>query len=245
MKRILVITAVRPETRAALRALSRARRIRPAAPPCWQGSVGANHVTVIQAGVGPEAVRRVLGAVSASYNLIVSLGFAGALVPGPAPGDFVLSETVLWEEDGQRLRYDVPRRLFDTVEIALPPEIGRSALRGAIFSSPVVLATAAAKEEAARNHGAVAVEMEAAALAGYATQHGVPFVALRAILDPVNLSLEGLPKNLDTSWAVRARLFATPATWPLLVALRRHATTAAITLGKVAAAVFPAFTHDE
>jgi len=240
MSRILIVTAVRPETRAAIAALSQPRRVRPTAQPCWQGRAGANHVTLIQAGIGHVAARRAVTAASDPFSVIVSLGFAGALVPGPGTGDFVLSRTVLWDENGQLRRHEVARGLVDTVETALPPELRRAALRGALLSSPVVLATPAAKEEAARHYGAVAVEMEAAALAGYATDNGIAFLALRVILDPLDLSLAGLPKNLDTSWAARARLVGMPATWPLLLLLRRRATAAGITLRKIAAAILPA-----
>jgi len=240
MSRILIVTAVRPETRAAIAALSQPRRVRPAAQPCWQGRAGANHVTLIQAGVGHEAARRAITAASDPCSVVVSLGFAGALVAGPGTGDFVLSRTVLWDESGQLRRHDVARGLVDTVERALPPELRHTALRGPLLSSPIVLATPAAKEQAARHYGAVAVEMEAAALAGYAADHGIAFLALRVILDPVDLSLAGLPKNLDTSWAARARLFGMPATWPLLLLLRRHVTAAGMILRKVSAAVLPA-----
>jgi hypothetical protein len=157
----------------------------------------------------------------------------------------VLSQTVLWDESGQLHRHEVARGLVDTVETALPPELRDAALRGALLSSPVVLATPAAKDQAARHYGAVAVEMEAAALAGYAADHGIAFLALRVILDPVDLSLAGLPKNLDTSWAARARLVGMPATWPLLLLLRRHVAAAGMTLRKVAAAVLPALACGE
>jgi nucleoside phosphorylase len=240
MSRILIVTAVRPETRAAIAALSQPRRVRSAAQPCWQGRAGANHVTLIQAGVGHEAARRAVTAAPDPCSVIVSLGFAGALVPGPGTGDFVLSRTVLWDEDGQLRRHEVARGLLDTVETALPPELRHAALRGALLSSPVVLATPAQKQQAARHYGAVAVEMEAAALAGYAADRGIDFLALRVILDPVDLSLASLPKNLGTSWAARARLVGMPATWPLLLLLRRHATAAGTTLRKIASAILPA-----
>jgi nucleoside phosphorylase len=202
-------------------------------------------VTLIQAGVGHEAARRGVTAAPDPCSVIVSLGFAGALVAGAGTGDFVLSRTVLWDENGQLRRHQVAPGLVDTVETALPPELRHAALRGALLSSPVVLATPAAKEQAARHYGAVAVEMEAAALAGYAADHGIAFLAIRVILDPMDLSLAGLPKNLDTSWAARARLVGMPATWPLLLLLRRHVTAAGITLRKVATAVLPVLACSE
>jgi nucleoside phosphorylase len=240
MIRIVVVTAVRAETRAALRALSGPRRVRPAARPCWEGWAGSNHVTVVEGGVGHEAARRAVSVPAAPCDLLVSLGFAGALAPGLAPGALVLSGTIIWEEESDVHRYDVPHEIVQMVEAALPPDLRRALVQGALLSSALVVATPAEKEQAARHFGAVAVEMEAAALAAIATGRGIGFLPLRAILDPADLSLAGLPENLDRSWAARVSLVGMPATWPLLVRLRHHLGAAGATLTRAATAVLPA-----
>jgi hypothetical protein len=102
------------------------------------------------------------------------------------------------------------------------------------------LAAVAAKRRAAERHAAVAVEMEAAALAAHAVERGVAFLALRAILDPADLSLEGLPPGLTASWAARARLVTMPGVWPLLATLRRHVAVATTALTRGARVVLPA-----
>ena len=104
---------------------------------------------------------------------------------------------------------------------------------GPLLSSPVVLATAAEKSAAGARYGAAAVEMEGAAMARYATQHGIPFLPVRAILDPLELSLGDLPPGIGTSWSARARLVAAPSLWPKLRTLHAHARTAADVLDRV------------
>ena len=240
MSRITVVTALRLESRAVLAALARPRRIRSVSGPSWAGTAGANHVTIVQGGVGPEAARRAAAALAADSDVILSIGFAGGLAPWLAPGDLVLPAVVLWEEGELVRRYAVHDAVLGQVDAALQSELGWRPTRGDLFSSPTVLAATAAKRRAAERYGAIAVEMEAAALAAYAAERGVTFVALRAILDPADLSLEGLPPGLAASWAARVRLVAIPSVWPLLAMLRRHVAVAAAALTRGARVVLPA-----
>src|SRR5439155_912101 len=64
---------------------------------------------------------------------------------------------------------------------------------GPLVASPVVLDTAAAKAALGAT-GALAVEMESGALAAAARARGVPFAALRAVLDAAG---EALPAGAD------------------------------------------------
>ena len=240
MSRITVVTALRPESLAVLAALERPRRIRSVSGPSWAGMAGANHVTIVQAGVGPEAARRAAAALAADGDVIVSLGFAGGLAPGLVPGDLVLPAVVVWEEGEVARRYVVHDAVLAQADAALQSDLGWRPTRGNLFSSPTVLAASAAKRRAAERHAAVAVEMEAAVLAAHAAERGVVFVALRAILDPADLSLEGLPPGLTESWTARARLVAIPSVWPLVATLRRHVAVAATALTRGARAVLPA-----
>jgi nucleoside phosphorylase len=194
----------------------------------------------VEGGVGHDAARRAVTVPAAPCDLVVSLGFAGALAPGLAPGALVLSGTIIWEEQGDVHRYDVPYEIVRMVEAALPPDLRGSVVRGTLLSSALVIATPAEKERAGRRYGAVAVEMEAAGLAASAAGRGIGFLPLRAILDPADLSLAGLPENLERSWAARVRLVRMPATWPLLVRLRHHLGAAGATLTRAATAVLPA-----
>ena len=65
-------------------------------------------------------------------------------------------------------------------------------VRGAPHFGPglVHLATVDAKRAAHAETGAVAVEMESAAIAAVATRAGVPFACVRAVLDPASSPLE-------------------------------------------------------
>ena len=68
-----------------------------------------------------------------------------------------------------------------------------------------------AKEEAGFRYGAIAVDMETAAVAQAADLTDVPWMALRVILDPMEVRLSG------GSWIQGFGLFALPSRWRELV----------------------------
>jgi len=238
-----VVTALRAESRSVLAALARPRRVTGARPPTWVGRAGSHCVTLVQVGIGSQAVRRALPLLPTT-DVFVSVGFAGGLAPALVAGDLVVPTEIVWEEAGVLQRYAVPRGLRDGVERALALEWGKASAGGALFSSPIVVAGTSAKRSAAERHGAVAVDMEAAALAAHASEQGVALFALRAILDPADLSLERLPPGLETSWAARARLATMPSVWPLLATLWRCVGVAAAALTRSARAALPAVSTD-
>jgi nucleoside phosphorylase len=174
------------------------------------------------------------------YDLIVSIGFAGALVTGAMPGDVVLPDTVVWEDDYGLQRYGVPPDPWRTARARLPDSLAARHLPGPLLSSPVVVASPDAKRAAASRFGAVAVEMEAAALVGVARERGVALLVLRAILDTVDVSLEGLPPDLDSSWRARAQLVGRPGAWPGVLTLTRHIPHVTRTLTLATASVLSA-----
>ena len=239
MGRIVVVTAVRPETRAALAALSGVRRVRGAERSRWRGYAGAHEVEVVQTGIGGAGAARALDRLELFVDLVVSLGFAGALRKGPIAGDLVLPEAVV-RADGSAERIAIAPVLVAALAVAGADVPGGNTVRGTLLTVPAMLATPAEKEAAGGRFNAVAVEMECADVARYAADRGVRFLPLRVILDPLELSLAGLPPDLDASWRARTRAALAPGTWPLLAVLARHAARAGATLTTVARRLFPA-----
>jgi adenosylhomocysteine nucleosidase len=88
---------------------------------------------------------------------IVSTGFCGALDPGLGVGDIVVSGG----------------------GVASP----RSFVRGEILSLDRVAVTAAEKRDLRERTGAIAIEMESAAVAAKAREWGVPFRCIKAVSD--------------------------------------------------------------
>lgn len=237
MSGIVVVTAVREETRAVLAAITgRTRRAR-SPVPTWEGFAGPRTVTVVEGGMGSEAARRAVASVRDRPDVLVSFGFAGALIQGLEPGFLIIAGGVTWRSSTGLERYQFPAHVVRRMEAVLPEDLRVRSVRGDLLSSPVVLATPEQKEEAGRVSRAVAVEMETATLAEYSRRCGVELVALRVILDPLERSLEGLPANLSNSWGARTRLVTMPSVWPRIAALRRDARIAAAALTRAAAVV--------
>ncbi len=231
-----VVTALRQETSAALTGISAVRRVRDRVGPMWRGRAGAADVVVVQSGVGVARAEAATTRFALPPDLIVSIGFAGALRPHADVGTLVVCTDVVWEDGSGRSTYQVPAPLVAMLrEAADGPRV-----TGSLLSSPTVLTTCAEKAAAGERYDAAAVEMEGAALARYAARHDIPFLPIRAILDPMELSLPALPPEIGTSWSARARLVAAPALWPKLRLLHAHAAKASDVLGRVSRRLFAA-----
>jgi hypothetical protein len=104
---------------------------------------------------------------------------------------------------------------------------------GTILTSHRVLATGAEKRRAKESTGAIAVDMETAAIAAEATVRGLPFLAIRAVLDEVDDEVVGAAMA-DTDGNVRplaatSFLLRNPATMlklPRMIRNLSRATTA-------------------
>jgi hypothetical protein len=68
----------------------------------------------------------------------------------------------------------------------LPPDL--TVVGGTLAASKQVVSTETAKRELANATGACAVDMESGAIAEVAANAGIPFIAVRAITDPLKFS---------------------------------------------------------
>jgi adenosylhomocysteine nucleosidase len=157
-------------------------------------------------GIGAaHATRDARALVSAGARALLSWGVAGALDPALHCGTAVLPAEVLHQ--GQR--FAIHRAWRERVLGALDGHV-RTAC-GALLSSDVAVASVADKASLFHATGAVAVDMESAAVAAVAADHGLPFLALRVILDGANDALPAsVLRAFDPAAAARPRL------WPLL-----------------------------
>jgi adenosylhomocysteine nucleosidase len=143
-------------------------------------------INVVQSGPGPKrAAQAASAAVASGASALVSWGLAGALVARLAPGTVVLPHRVRGE-GGQVFFADrewhaaLARGLLGVLEPCFDD----------LVTVPAALATPASKAASAVD-GAVAADMESAAIAQVATRAGARFVALRVIVDAAHDSLPG------------------------------------------------------
>lgn len=160
--------------------------------PCWAWFCGPAwlSVLVLHAGDGRERMETInrwlaepprLGELPYRPKLVLSAGFSGALQKGLKVGDIILATEVV-EEDGSRWPTTWPG--------ILPPGEWRPPLHpGRVLTVSRLIATPTEKRQLSEQYRAVAVDMEAAALARFCTRQGIPFGCVRAISDDVDTSL--------------------------------------------------------
>lgn len=162
----------------------------------FRANIGGKQYTVAGHGIGirraGEMARRAFEMIPAP-EMVIATGVAGALSSGLKPGDLVLAHRVIQlNENGENARHIL------TIDRQHLEDIGRSLTiaglkysTGALMTVTHVLATAAEKKRAKVNTGAIAVDMETAAIAAEAHTRGIPFVAIRAVLDQVDDDVSG------------------------------------------------------
>ena len=117
---------------------------------------------------------------------LISWGCAGALSADLQSGDLVLADTLITAE-GERIEVDADwhRHVKTVLEYKL-----KFALQcGSLLESKILVATSHAKRQLYQQTNAVALDMESIAIAKVAVQHGLAFLAIRAIADPVSMDL--------------------------------------------------------
>lgn len=154
----------------------------------YLGRCRNNEIALVMTGIGMRRAREATRLALKRWptpEFILSTGVAGALSPELAIGAIILADSVMtchFETGLPEHILEVGHKQRDVIAAALA-SAGKSASTGAIFTSRKPLTTVAAKSRAAELSGAVAVDMESAAIALEAATRGVPYVCLRSILD--------------------------------------------------------------
>jgi hopanoid-associated phosphorylase len=180
----------------------------------------------------------------AGAGALVSFGIAGGLDPALGPGDIVLPEAVV-APGGPAVVTDAAwrRRVLD-----LAAAKGLRPTGGKLAGSDQVVATVAGKRALYEATRAVAVDMESHAVALAAQTAGVPFLVIRAVIDPAHRALPNAvrgsiaPDGRARKGLVTARLFLRPWEAPQVNRLRQDTGAALRALGGLTRALGPALT---
>lgn len=183
-----------------LRSVARALGAHPRSP--LRGHLGETPASVVSIGVAAGPGQAIADAHPA---LVITCGFAGALDPSLRTGDLVLASAV-HDEHGDVL--EVPAAILQQAREALS---GRGVREGELICTTRVAATHAEKQALARRR-ALAVDLESAAVAHAAQRAGVPWLGLRAVLDPLALDLPAFTREMHDDYvgAVMRHVLAGP-----------------------------------
>ena len=147
--------------------------------PVIEGTLDGHRVTVVHIGVGPHSAEvrlRASGVLDGpdKPRLLICSGFGGGLAPHLGHADLLLVEN-----------FSDPALLLRAADI-----VGRERVhRGNLTSEMVVIDSAADKAALCAKTGAIAVDMETAAVARVCVEAGVPMLALRIISDDAQTTL--------------------------------------------------------
>jgi adenosylhomocysteine nucleosidase len=197
---IAIVSAMHEELAAVLALMPDEARRSAAGREFWVGHLHGREVVAVLSRIGKVAAATTAAVLVERFRVgqIVFTGVAGGLGPGVAVGDVVVADSFLQHDlDASPIfpRYEVPLygtsrfqadpalsdRLAAAVQRALP---GQRLHRGLLVSGDrFVSTTAESRALQAALPGALAVEMEGAAVAQVCHDYGVPFAAVRTISD--------------------------------------------------------------
>jgi adenosylhomocysteine nucleosidase len=199
---------------------------------------------VLLSGMGPEAAAQAASRLAdEGVAALMVFGVAGGLAPGLKPGDLVCPSEII-DEQGRRYTADGFWRA--RLLARLPPPWD-----GTLLTVQAPLLSAADKAAACKRSGAIAVDMESAAVAAVAAAAGLPFLVLRAISDSANDAIPAaLAGTVDRYGQPRlsrvlAALLRSPALIAELPRLSRGMNAALSSLRKAARAAGPALSFDQ
>lgn len=230
---ILYVASEASELRPFAALLTGLRKLKWPLDYAFEGILEGRRVMLAANGAGPRlaaqavevAIRAVKGAELSASKLeaVVSTGYCGALDPTLAEGEIVVATKVL------DLSQD------ETLDCA--PIATESACSHGVIASQDRIARDTAEKARLQTRGALAIEMEAAGVAGRAKRAGLPFCCIKAVSDRADESF-GLDLNkMRTTEGRMARgkigiyAIAHPTVIPELVHLRQRARGAARALG--------------
>ena len=156
-----------------------------------RGRLGETRAIARAVGLGGGAAQAIA---AERPRLVISCGLAGALRPSLVPGSLVLASSVRDESGEELVASDAilratRRALVDHAPVA----------EGELVSATRVAATREEKYALA-GPGRVAVDLESWAAARAAARAGIPWLALRVIVDPLESDLPGFARDGHTSY---------------------------------------------
>ena len=168
----------------------------------------SSQAIVLPGGIGHEAGRRAAEAIIALYqpDLLIATGLAGGLKSEWTLGRTLVAAEVIDGGTGHRFR--------------------TAGGEGRVVSSRIIAGVEEKRRLATAFPEADVVDMEGAAVGEVATQHGLPFLAVKAVSDNLEFDLPPLNQFVDAEGRFQNLQFAAwasvrPWWWPNIAQLKR------------------------
>jgi adenosylhomocysteine nucleosidase len=166
-------------------------RIRLGKSEAWPGKWKNKNILLVRTGVGKQRAEETTRQVIEKFHpeVIISMGYAGALIDGLKVGDLFIADCVLSEE-GETLEIDCPPN-SEWLDLAknTPPLEQTKIKFGRLITVNSVIHSPEAKKCLASQFSAQVVEMETLVIARLTKENQIPFISVRGISDEVNHEL--------------------------------------------------------
>jgi adenosylhomocysteine nucleosidase len=153
-------------------------------------------IMLVRSGVGRDAMRTTMTHLFSNHRpeVVIHTGYCGAASPALAPGDLVIAEGIVDSSNQKR----VP---CDEALVAKAKKILRDkSMRGSAGDLVTVEQVASSPHEKAylaTQHSSIGVDMESSELAAACAESNIPFVVVRAVLDPLDYHIPNLADAID------------------------------------------------
>ena len=216
MKKIIAILgAVAEEIAGIKKAMNISDRVRLGKSEAWPGKWQDKDIVLVRTGIGRQRSKDATRQVIEKFQpeMIISLGYAGALVEGMNVGDLFVAKTILSSKrDSASFEMEDPEnsQWLEQAEKITPPN-NAQLKAGRLLTVDQVVHTPTAKKELGIRFGAEAVEMETFDIALCARENSIAFISVRGISDAVNdelidsssfLGKDGEISKLKAGWYV-------------------------------------------
>lgn len=165
----------------------------------WQGRC----IVLVRSGIGQERAHTALTRVCERFVVshVVSIGYAGGLVPGLGIGDIVIADKVLELDSAASNSRETTEYLAErAMQVDISPAVKRR--RGGLLTVDKAALTPPEKQALGSRYGVLAVDMETAALLKLADEKRLPFLSLRSITDTVDHELIDFSSCYDEAGSV-------------------------------------------
>lgn len=221
-------------------ALRSEARCLPARGSSSRSAAPGMHLSVLASGMGcMRAARAAQRLVREGAGALLCFGVAGALDPSLRCGDIVLASEVICAQPlalqlpGMRPTALPAHARLRTAELWRARLAAALMRQGPAIERPVLTSTeliceAREKTRLFRQTGAVAVDMESAAVGVVANLHALPFMVLRVIADTAEDALPSVLRSIvgtdmgAASWLSWLPMLGAPTAWPGLVRMGRR-----------------------
>ena len=148
----------------------------------------SNNILVIYSGTGPiNASSAAEHLISQGATKLISWGCAAALSETLKPGDLMLANELISTEESIAVPLKMNANWHLHTKELLSPFV--KVHSGCLAESKSIVSSSEHKKQIHINTNAIALDMESIAIAKVANQHTLPFLAIRVIADPVEMSL--------------------------------------------------------